>query len=73
MKNLLKLRTIALLAMFLFLVFTVTSCMVLPAPGSGKPGRHGNKGKHKGFRKGKGNPHGQRNATPWESVENVKV
>lgn len=69
MKKLLKLRTFALLAMFMFLVFTVTSCMVIAKPGrSGK----GNNGKHKGWHKGKGNPHSQINATPWEPVENTK-
>lgn len=67
MKSLLRLRTFALLAMFIFLVFTVTSCMVMAKPGKG------NNGKHKGWKKGKGNKHGQNNATPWEPVENSKV
>ncbi len=72
-KNLLKLRTFALLAIFMFFVFTVTSCMVLPKPGrQGKPGKV-NKGKHKGWRKGKGNKHTQSIATPWESIEYTKA
>lgn len=69
MKKLLKLRTIALLAIFLFIVFTVTSCMVIPKPG--RPGK-GNRGKHKGRRADIGNPPVQNNATPWEFVENSK-
>jgi hypothetical protein len=67
MKNLLKLRTFALLAMFMFLVFTVTSCMVLPKP------RRVNKGKHKGWNKGKGNKHSQSIANPWDSTEYTKA
>ncbi|OFX83955.1 MAG: hypothetical protein A2W99_03630 [Bacteroidetes bacterium GWF2_33_16] len=69
MKNLLKLRTFALLAMFMFLVFTVTSCMVVPI---GKPGK-GNKGNHKGWHKGKGNKHSQISTTPFETNKNSKV
>jgi hypothetical protein len=69
MKIILKLKTIALLFTFLFLVFTVTSCMVIPK--SGRPGK-GNNGKHKGWRKGKGNPHSQISATPWASQDYLK-
>jgi len=69
MKRLLKLKTFALLAMFLFLVFTVSSCMVLPRPG--KPGK-GNRGKHKGRRADIKIPQTQSCATPWELAENVK-
>ena len=69
MKRLLKLKTFALLAMFMFLVFTVTSCMVLPK--SGRPGK-GNRGKHKGWRAEIENPQTQNSATPWEPVEYAK-
>ncbi len=69
MKKLLKLRTFALLAMFMFLVFTVTSCMVLPKPG--KRGK-GNRGKHMGRRASIETPRTQSCATPWESVEYAK-
>ncbi|OFX23067.1 MAG: hypothetical protein A2041_06040 [Bacteroidetes bacterium GWA2_31_9b] len=69
MKNLLKLRTFALLAMFMFLVFTVTSCMVVPM---GKPGK-GNNGNHKGWHKGKGNKHSQINTTTFKTNKNSKV
>ncbi len=68
MKKLLKLRTFALLAMFMFLLFTVTSCMIVPK--SGRPGK-GNRGKHKGWRSDKGNLQTQSIATPWESFENT--
>jgi len=74
MKKILKLRTFVLLAALMFLVFTVTSCMIVPL---GKPGK-GNNGKHKGHHKSKGNKvkgkHSSQNtATPWEPIETSKV
>ncbi|MBI9068901.1 MAG: hypothetical protein JEZ09_16515 [Salinivirgaceae bacterium] len=67
MKKILRLKIVALLAMFMFIVFTTTSCVAVLK--SGNPG-NGNNGKHKGWHKGKGNPHKQSSATPWESIEN---
>ncbi|MBN2756895.1 MAG: hypothetical protein JXR51_06920 [Bacteroidales bacterium] len=69
MKKLLRLKTFALLAMFGFLLFTVTSCIVFPKTGKS---RKGNNGKHKGWHKGKGNKHSQNSAIPWVYIENSK-